>query len=252
MDPHDPYFAHPFDGSGYARAAHQHPDPSEAPALTALYDGEISYWDAELGKLLDGLRERGLYEDLTIIVTSDHGEEFNEHGGFWHGTTLYDEQVRVPLLVKLPESRRGGTVVRHWVQSIDLMPTVLKLFEAPVPEGVQGGDLFTGTDVVYAEESHEGNVLESVRELDGTDEYKLITANRDNPRGLKPVELYRVDLDPAERENLAPTSPDEVRMATKALLEQRALAQEDAVVADSVELDEDVAAHLEAIGYIER
>jgi arylsulfatase A-like enzyme len=217
-----------------------------------LYDGEISYWDAELGKLLERLRERGLYDDVTIIVTSDHGEEFNDHGGFWHGTTLYDEQVRVPLLVKLPESRRGGTVVRHWVQSIDLMPTVLKLFEAPVPEGVQGGDLFTGTDVVYAEESHEGNVLESVRELDGTDEYKLITANRDNPRGLKPVELYRVDLDPTEKENLAPTSPDEVRMATKALLEQRALAKEDAVAADSVELDEDVAAHLEAIGYIER
>ncbi|MBW1757658.1 MAG: sulfatase [Deltaproteobacteria bacterium] len=252
MDPHDPYFSHPYDGSGYARAAHQHPDPSEAPALTALYDGEISYWDVELGKLLDGLRARGLYDDLTIIVTSDHGEEFNEHGGFWHGTTLYDEQVHVPLLVKLPQSRRGGTVVRHWVQSIDLMPTVLKLFEAPVPEGVQGGDLFTGTDVVYAEESHEGNVLESVRELDGTDEYKLITANRDNPRGLKPLELYRVDLDPAEQENLAPTSPDEVRMATKSLLEQRALAKEDAVAADSVELDEDVAAHLEAIGYIER
>jgi arylsulfatase A-like enzyme len=252
MDPHDPYFSHPYDGSGYARAAHQHPDPSEAPALTALYDGEISYWDAELGKLLDVLRERGLYDDLTIIVTSDHGEEFNDHGGFWHGTTLYDEQVRVPLLVKLPQSRRGGTVVRHWVQSIDLMPTVLKLFEAPVPEGVQGGDLFTGTDVVYAEESHEGNVLESVRELDGTDEYKLITANRDNPRGLTPLELYRVDLDPAEQENLAPTSPDAVRMATKSLLEQRALAKEDAVAADSVELDEDVAAHLEAIGYIER
>jgi arylsulfatase A-like enzyme/uncharacterized membrane protein YbhN (UPF0104 family) len=252
MDPHDPYFAHPYDGSGYARAAHQHPDPSEAPALTALYDGEINYWDAELGKLLDGLAERGLYEDLTIIVTSDHGEEFNEHGGFWHGTTLYDEQVRVPLLVKLPQSRRGGTTVRHWVQSIDLMPTVLKLLELTVPEGVQGGDLFTGTDVVYAEESHEGNVLESVRELDGTDEYKLITANRNNPRGLKPAELYRVDLDPAEQENLAGSSPDQVRMATKALLEQRALAREDAVVADSVELDDDVAAHLEAIGYIER
>lgn len=252
MDPHDPYFAHPYDGSGYARAAHQHPDASEAPVLSALYDGEISYWDAEFGTLLAGLRERGLYDGLTIIVTSDHGEEFNEHGGFWHGTTLYDEQVRIPLLVKLPQSRRGGTVVRHWVQSIDLMPTVLSLVDAPIPQGVQGGDLFTGTDVVYAEESHEGNVLESVRELDGTDEYKLITANPGNPRGLKPVEMYRVDLDPAERENLASSSPDRVRVATKALLKQRALAQEDAVAADSVELDDDVAAHLEAIGYIER
>jgi len=185
-------------------------------------------------------------------VTSDHGEEFNEHGGFWHGTTLYDEQVHVPLIVKLPQSRRGGTVVRHWVQSIDLMPTVLKLLDVDLPEGVQGGDLFTGTDVVYAEESHEGNVLESVREMDGTDEYKMITANRDNPRGLKPLELYRVDLDPTEQDNLAQSSPDQVRMTTKALLEQRALAQENAVAADSVALDDDIAAHLEAIGYIER
>jgi hypothetical protein len=132
------------------------------------------------------------------------------------------------------------------------MPSVLRLVEADVPEGVQGGDIFSGTDVIYAEESHEGNVLESVRELDGTDEYKLITANPGNPRGLQPVELYRVDLDPGELENLADASPDEVRMATKALLEQRAHAREDAIVADSVELDDDVAAHLEAIGYMER
>lgn len=252
MDPHDPYFAHPYDGSGYARAAHQHPDVSEAPALTELYDGEISYWDAEFGKLLDALQERGIYDDLTIVVTADHGEELADHGGFWHGTTLYDEQVRVPLLVKLPDARRGGTVVRHWVQSVDLMPTLLKELGIEVPEGVQGGNLFTGTDVVYAEESHEGNVLESVRHLEGTDEHKLITANRGNPRGLEPVELYRVDLDPGEHDNLARSSPDQVRVSTKALLQQRAVAKEDAIVADSVELDEDVAAHLEAIGYIER
>ncbi len=252
MDPHDPYFAHPYDGSGYARAAHQKPDPSEAPALRALYDGEISYWDAELGKLLDALEQRGLYDDLTIVVTSDHGEEFDDHGGFWHGTTLYDEQLRVPLLIKLANSKRGGTVVRHWVQSIDLMPTVLGLVDAEVPEGVQGGDAFVGTDVIYAEESHEGNVLESVRELRGTDEYKLITANPGNPRGLEPVELYRVDLDPGETENLAHARTEDVVATTKTLVKQRAIAREDAVSADSVELDEDVAAHLEAIGYMER
>lgn len=252
MDPHDPYFAHPYDGSGYARAANPDPEPSEARALAELYDGEISYWDSEFGKLLDFLRRRGLYDELTIVVTSDHGEEFNDHGGFWHGTTLYDEQVRVPLLVKLPRSRRGGTVVRHWVQSIDLMPTLLDELEVEVPEGVQGGNLFTGTDVVYAEESHEGNVLESVRQLEGTDAHKLITANPGNPRGLAPVELYRVDLDPAERNNLAVDHPEQVRLVTKTLLKQRARAQRDAVAADSVELDEDVAAHLEAIGYMER
>ena len=93
------------------------------------------------GKLLDRLRERGLYEELTIVITSDHGEEFNEHGGFWHGTTLYDEQVRVPLLVKLSESRRGGTVVRHWVQSIDLMPTILEYVGLSIPDWVEGESL---------------------------------------------------------------------------------------------------------------
>jgi hypothetical protein len=117
---------------------------------------------------------------------------------------------------------------------------------------VQGGDIFTGTDVIYAEESHEGNVLESVRQLEGTDEIKLITANPGNPRGLKPVELYRVDLDPAEQRNLAHDAPEQVRMATKTLLQQRAHARKDAVAADSVELEDDVAAHLEALGYIER
>lgn len=252
MDPHDPYFPHPYDGSGYARAAHQHPDPSEADALGKLYDGEITYWDEQFGTLIDALKSRGLYDDLTIIVTSDHGEEFNDHGGFWHGTTLYDEQVRVPLLVKLPRSRRGGTVVRHWVQSADLMPTLLGELDLEVPTGVQGGNIFSGTDVIYAEESHEGNVLESVRQLAGTDEHKLITANPDNPRGLKPVELYRVDLDPAEQNDLAASSPDQVRLVTKTLLKQRAQAGEDAVAAGSVELDDDVAAHLEAIGYMER
>jgi len=138
------------------------------------------------------------------------------------------------------------------VQSIDLMPTVLGLVDAAVPEGVQGGDAFAGTNVIYAEESHEGNVLESVRELRGTDEYKLITANPGNPRGLEPVELYRIDLDPGETDNLAHAQTDAVVATTKTLVKQRGIAREDAISADSVELDEDVAAHLEAIGYIER
>ena len=223
MDPHDPYFVHPYDGTGYARSAHQHPKPEEAPELRRLYDGEITYWDTHFGALISDLKERGLYDDLTIVVTSDHGEEFDDHGGFWHGTTLYDEQVRVPLLVKLPANQRGGTVVRHWVQSIDLMPSVLQQLGVAIPEGVQGGNIFEGTDVVYAEESHEGNVLESVRERRGTDEWKLIVAGDRNPRGLEPIELYRVDMDPAEDANRAST-PAEVTPLRATLERERSRA----------------------------
>jgi arylsulfatase A-like enzyme/uncharacterized membrane protein YbhN (UPF0104 family) len=251
MDPHDPYFEHPYSGSGYARAAHPTPSLSERERLVDLYDGEITYWDEHFGRLLAKLRERGLYDDLTIVVTSDHGEEFGDHGGFWHGTTLYDEQVRVPLLVKLPRGRRAGTVVHHWVQSIDIMPTLLREMGIAVPEGVQGGDLFEGTTLVYAEESHEGNVLESLRERHGTDEFKLIVANPGNPRGLPARELFRVDLDPGETRNLAGTDRAAAQRTELALQAARARAAEGAVQRVEVELDADQRRQLCDLGYLQ-
>ncbi len=252
MDPHDPYFVHPYSGNGYARAAHQHPDLDEADELRELYDGEIEYWDAHFGSLIERLQADGLYDDMTIVVTADHGEELGDHGGFWHGTTLYDEQVHVPLFVKLPGARRGGTTVRHWVQAVDVMPTLLREVGAEVPDGVQGGDLFEGTDTVYAEESHEGNVLESVRERRGTDEWKLITANPNNPRGLDPVELYRPDLDRHEEENLAAAQSDEVHSLMETLVSEGEVAREGAVQRQSVgELDAESARRLQNLGYVE-
>jgi arylsulfatase A-like enzyme/uncharacterized membrane protein YbhN (UPF0104 family) len=250
MDPHDPYFEHPYRGSGYSRAAHQTPSLDEADRLRELYDGEITYWDEHFGRLLAELRARGLYDDMTIVVTSDHGEEFGEHGGFWHGTTLYDEQVRVPLFVKLPRGRRAGTTVGHWVQSVDIMPTLLREAGIDIPEGVQGGDLFEGTDRVYAEESHEGNVLESVRQRRGTDELKLITANAGNPRHLPERELFRVDLDPGEREDLSGSDRPTLELAEHALTAARLRAGEGAVEGVEVALDCEQMCQLCDLGYM--
>lgn len=251
MDPHDPYYPHPYDGTGYARAAHQAPDVREAEHLRALYDGEITYWDEHFGRLIAELRRRGLYEDTMIIVTSDHGEEFAEHGGFWHGTTLYDEQIHVPLYVKLPGNERAGTHVNHWVQSIDLMPTILRRAGIDVPEGVQGGSLEEGSTRVYAEESHEGNVLEAVRELRDFEELKLITANAGNPRGLEPVELYRIADDRGEQRNVAADAQDHVQALIAARDEARARAAEGAVEATSVEMSEEEMRQLCRLGYMD-
>ena len=239
MDPHDPYFPHPYDGTGYSRAAHQHPDLAEAAELRDLYDGEITYWDAQFGALMDDLRRRGLYDDMMIVVTADHGEEFGEHGGFWHGTTLYDEQVHVPLLVKMPRNQRAGTHVSHWVQSIDLMPSILREVGVDIPDGVQGGQLEEGTDRVFAEESHEGNMLESVRERRDFEEFKLITANAGNPRGLEPVELYRVADDVGEQTNAADSEREQVRALLTAMDEARRDAAEGAVEAQEAERNEE-------------
>lgn len=107
MDPHDPYFAQPFNGEGVARVAEPKPDPSRAEEILRLYDGEIAYLDQHLGRLFDGLRDLGLYERALILVTSDHGEEFCEHGGWWHGTTLFEEQIGAVLIVKCASWQAG-------------------------------------------------------------------------------------------------------------------------------------------------
>ncbi|HKP57598.1 MAG TPA: sulfatase-like hydrolase/transferase [Polyangiales bacterium] len=251
MDPHDPYYPHPYDGTAYARAAHQEPDPDEAPALRKLYDGEITYWDENFGQLIDELKRRNIYDELTIVITADHGEEFHEHGGFWHGTTLYDEQVRVPLLVKLPGGEMRGNVVRHWVQSIDLMPTLLKRAGVAIPQGVQGRELFAGNTEVFAEESHEGNVLRALRIDRGGAQLKLITANPGNPRKLAEREFYRVDQDPREQVNLAADEPALVEFSHKALEQHERDAAQGRASQQSVDIasDENAAARLRALGY---
>ncbi len=251
MDPHDPYYEHPYNGVGFSRAANIKPDPSEAPRLRALYDGEITYWDEHFGQLIRTLKEKKLYDDLTIVVTSDHGEEFMDHGGFWHGTTLYDEQLHVPLFLKLPKGERAGTSVGHWVESVDIMPTLLSLADVPVPKSVQGVDLFLGKKQTFAEESHEGNVLKSLRTVESGSPVKLITANPGNPRGLQERELYRLDPDPQEAKNLAAGEPALLTQSEKELEQVSTQAQTGALKAHDVDLAMDKASQerLKALGY---
>ena len=251
MDPHDPYFRHPYDGAGYSRAAHLTPRLDEAEELRALYDGEVTYWDREFGELISELRRRGIYDQATIVVTSDHGEEFGEHDGFWHGTTLYDEVVRIPLFVKLPGGRLAGSSVQHWVQSIDIMPTLLRGAGVEIPPEVQGNNLFgSGASVVYAEESHEGNVLHSVRTRRGVDDWKLITANAGNPRGLAPAELFRVSSDPHEQNNVVEGEPAALGSARSALDDQQRSARAGRAARQEVELDPAARRQLCELGYL--
>jgi arylsulfatase A-like enzyme len=226
MDPHDPYFAHPFDGEGYARVANPNPSPELAEKLHRLYAGEITYLDEHLGVLFDDLRRRGLWEKTMIVLTGDHGEEFHEHGGWWHGTTLYDEQVHVPLLVK-PTGAHAGRVVEELATSLDITPTVLSAAHAPVPATLQGhalpldGGAPPSRQSVFAEEDLEGNVLQAVR----TRDWKFINANPGNPRGLAPEELYDLGRDPGEHANAVGAAPAQAEMMRaelgKSVLEAR-------------------------------
>jgi arylsulfatase A-like enzyme len=123
--PHEPYVDHPDDGPPFG--------------TTALdrYDGEIRWVDREIGRLVEGVRAR--HPRTVVVVTADHGEEFGEHGGAYHGTTLFDEQIRVPLIVNGP-----GIAPRRIAEpagAVDVLPTLLGLLDVPAALDFPGSDL---------------------------------------------------------------------------------------------------------------
>ena len=250
MDPHDPYFEIPYNGHGVARVDTPNPGPSRAGELRDLYVSNVEYMDGFMAALIDRLEAAGVYDDTVIVFTSDHGEEFYEHGGWWHGTTLYEEQIHVPLIVKLPGGTRAGTRSDTLAGLVDVMPTLLSAVGLECPAACQGRDLLGSgpqAKAVYAEEDHEGNVLESVR----TNDWKLVVANEGNPRGLAPAELYNLADDPKERKNLAATAPDRVAALQVDLETLRQIAAAGAVSGVAGELDDAAKERLRALGYIQ-
>jgi len=113
--------------------------PGELEHIEALYDGEIRYTDDHLERLFESLRDKGLWERTLVIFTSDHGEEFGEHGVVgWHGHTLYDELLLVPLIVRFPGDALAGRVVTAQTRSVDLYPTILDVVGVKPPDRIQG------------------------------------------------------------------------------------------------------------------
>jgi arylsulfatase A-like enzyme len=110
--------------------------------MTALYDAEIASNDLQFGLFLEELKRRGLYDDSLIVFTADHGEEFFEHGGLTHGTTLYAEVLEVPFIVKWPRGIEAPVSPRgSLAQHVDLFPTILDLLGIALPPGIEGRSL---------------------------------------------------------------------------------------------------------------
>ena len=112
----------------------------EQQHIVSQYDGGIAYEDFHIGQLLARLKEADLYDNSLIVVTSDHGEAFGERKHIEHGTSVYQDQVHVPLIIKYPLSSRK-TVIDKYVSGVDLMPTVLDVLGYEIPGELQGVSL---------------------------------------------------------------------------------------------------------------
>jgi arylsulfatase A-like enzyme len=166
--------------------------------LQALYDAEIRETDRGVARFLAFLEERGLLESTAVLVTADHGEEFLEHGMLKHGYQLYDESVRVPLILAVPG--RGPAAARARVQHVDVAPTLLDLVGVPAP-GAFAGRSFAGllrgeapADAPIVSETRAHGVdTKSVR----SGEWTLIVDEKGGG-----ARLFRTDVDPGERTDL--------------------------------------------------
>jgi arylsulfatase A-like enzyme len=181
--------------------------PVDLQAMLSLYDGEIAATDALVGQVMHELERQGLVENTLVILLSDHGEEFLDHGNFTHGHTLYDELVRVPFIISGPGVQTPGRTVQTQVRLLDLLPTVCDLAGVPVPPEAKGHSLrplLQGAEMdelaAFSESLHSSVFqIKSIRQ----DGYKLIY----DPT-YETVELYDVRQDPREQVNLADAKPE--------------------------------------------
>jgi arylsulfatase A-like enzyme/cytochrome c-type biogenesis protein CcmH/NrfG len=203
---------HWLDSAGSSRAflflhlnePHKPYAPPERFADYAPYDGEIAYADEIVGRLINYLKKHQLYDRSTIILLSDHGEGLGDHGEQEHGLFVYAEAIRVPLIIKQESNAGAGRRIPDLVQHVDLVPTILNLVKAPVPDNLSGRSLKplleeTGrlrerpvySEAIYARERFGWGGLTAL--TDGR--YQFISAPRE--------ELYDLARDPRQRENLA-------------------------------------------------
>ena len=117
------------------------PTERDIEHLLALYDGEIAHWDFYLGQMFDYLKANKFLENSIIVVTSDHGEMFGEHGKWVHANSLYEEVLRVPLLFSYPAEVSAGKVFSAPVHMMDITPTIMDMVDIPVPDHMQGQSL---------------------------------------------------------------------------------------------------------------
>lgn len=232
---------------------------AEVAIISNLYDASLRYLDDQIGRLFDGLAERGLWDDSLVAFTADHGEQFREHGEMTHCSEPWEEGVHVPLLVRAGDEDLVD--VERVTSTIDIAPTLLDAaFDDPaLPEKYHGLSLlpvlrgeeelpedrkvFSQSAAKTGREIYLDYRMTGVR----TDRWKFITSVNEAVE----TKLYDLDADPGEQENVAETNPDivtEFQAKVDEHYEQDAYTLYD--IAEAVDTG-DVGDRLQALGYLD-
>lgn len=225
-----------------------------APSIGALYDAEIAANDASFGALVRRLERLGIGDRTAVVLTSDHGEELFDHGSWTHGRTLFEEQLRVPFVVRFPGGVGAGRVLPGPAEQIDLTPTLLELAGLPRPAALPGRSLLGDLEgpgpgpsrpslaFLTHHEDRAASILAS--------EWKLIRLDRrESVLARAPVQLYSLGSDPAERHSRILDRPLHRRWL-EGLLTAAEIRHRSELPRQPVTIDRELADRLRALGYL--
>lgn len=211
------------------------------------YDAEIRSMDDSFALLTDYLKEKGLYDKTMIIFTSDHGEEFGEHG-MWgmHSNTLFNEQLHVPLIIKLPENKYSGRRVHNMVRCIDILPTVMKLLKEDIPEAFEGVSLLP---LMKGRRLKEDIVV--ISQLDAPETFVPMAWTIIYRKWkLYNLKLYNLITDPVELIDLARENKDLVKKLNRYTTDYLNRNMPGTTSSKKVKLDKDLKEKLKSLGYV--
>jgi arylsulfatase A-like enzyme len=268
FDPHAPYtppekyivgeppadIGTAFEGQKVSLQGFFVPTQNDRKWIRSLYDAEVRYIDWNIGRVIATLKRLNLYENSLIVFTSDHGEEFWEHGALGHGHSMYGELLRVPLIVKMPGSTARGRATAV-VSTASVTPTILDVAgvhygadNVDVPSLLPLIDPATGTYVEGPVVSG-AQILFDRREAVSFGDFKYIVSRVDGRE-----ELFNLSSDPGEQHSIAQTEPGQLEIGRKRLEEQ--LSRADAlrkrlrVEPATVRTDADSERRLRTLGYL--
>jgi arylsulfatase A-like enzyme len=256
MDPHRPYSPPPPYSTMFL---------NESSEDICLYDGEIRFVDEYINQFFEKLKSLGIYDKTLIIITADHGEAFGEHRNYEHGTTIYQEEIQVPLIIKYTKSIPKDKIVTRPVRSIDITPTILNILNVNFDGYLDGVSLIPAIKETNGIKSY-GRIiidqksgvwktsLKGVIKNINNNEWKYIFTEQSKFRDVNRIgneELYNLTEDPNELNNLIGREHEILKIMKNELSLYKEHCKEKALLPLKRKLDYETIQQLKSLGYIQ-
>ncbi len=223
------------------------PDEATRKLLVDEYDGAIASVDERIGLVLDKLKQLGELDRTLVVIHSDHGEEFWEHGGYEHGHAEHEEVLHVPLVLRMPGKLPEGARIAPRVRGIDVMPTIVALLGIQPPSGIEGKSLLP----LVEGKSESPRECISEATLHGAREIKALTSGSERLTlaGNVPGVLYDLAADPGETRDLRSDREERAKEMEERLLRRHEILARAAARGGTMQLTEEEKKRIRDLGY---